>query len=111
MSILKKPYEISVWDDIWDSEKGQFIEKRLGVIGADYMTTQARVIEPSLVRKVNGEKKLTFKLYCYYVDNETGERVRNPYVDWLISERKIRLDYDGHNYAFLIKDIAENSSN
>ena len=26
MSILKKPYEISIWEDVWSSEQGKFIE-------------------------------------------------------------------------------------
>jgi hypothetical protein len=37
MSILKKPYEISVWDDVWDSDNNKFVEKKLGIIGADTM--------------------------------------------------------------------------
>ena len=49
MSILVKPYEISVWDDIWDSTadsgKGKFIEKRLGIIGSNKMTYQGYVRE------------------------------------------------------------------
>jgi hypothetical protein len=37
MSILKKPYEISVYDDILQND-GTFAEKRLGVIGSSEMT-------------------------------------------------------------------------
>jgi hypothetical protein len=37
MSILKKSYEISVWDDVWNGEK--FVEYKLGVIGSDLMET------------------------------------------------------------------------
>jgi hypothetical protein len=36
MSILIKPYKISVWDDIW--ENGKFIEKKLGTIGSNEMS-------------------------------------------------------------------------
>ena len=38
MSILKKPYEISVWEDEWEPSSGKFIEKRIFVIGSDKMT-------------------------------------------------------------------------
>jgi hypothetical protein len=97
MSILKKPYEISVWDDVWvpeaDEGKGKFVEKRLGVIGSDKMLSQSRAIEPNLIRNVNGIKKFSFKMYRYYVDNETGEKVENPFIDWLVSERKVKLKY------------------
>ena len=109
MSILKKPYTISVWDDVWDGEK--FVEKRLGVIGSDKMIAQCRAIEPNLVRNVNGSKKFSFKMYKHYVDTMTGEKVENPFIGWLISERKVKLEYKGKWYDFIIKDINENSSN
>jgi hypothetical protein len=35
MSILKKPYEISVWEDVWDNDKNKFVEKRIAIIGTD----------------------------------------------------------------------------
>jgi hypothetical protein len=50
-------------------------------------------------------------MYKKYTDPVTGEWVTNPFVDWLISERKIKLEYDGKWYDFIIKDINENSSN
>jgi hypothetical protein len=60
-------------------------------------------------------------MYKYYTDTMTGEKVKNPFIDWLISERKIKLKYGKHInseglevdtwYDFIIKDISENSSN
>jgi hypothetical protein len=41
----------------------------------------------------------------------TGEKVSNPFSDWLVSERKIKLYYENKWYDFIIKDIIENSSN
>jgi hypothetical protein len=38
MSILRKPYEIAVYDDVLQSD-GVFKEVRLGVIGKDTMTS------------------------------------------------------------------------
>ena len=37
MAVLKKPYELSVWDDVW--ENGSFAEKRIAIIGANTMTS------------------------------------------------------------------------
>ena len=111
MSILVKPYEISVWEDRWDSGQGKFVEIRLGVIGSDKMTAQCRAIEPNLVRNVNGTKKFSFKMYKQYVDTMTGEKVSNPFSDWLISERKVKLYYEDKWFDFIVKDIAESSSN
>lgn len=109
MSILKKPYEISVWDDVWQSDK--FVEKRLGIIGTDTMTSLNRALEPNLVRNVNGIKKFSFKMYKKYIDPITGKKVNNPFVDWLVSERKVKLKYDGEWYDFIVKNVNENSTN
>ena len=111
MSILKKPYEISVWDDVWSPTLLKFEEKRLGVIGSYDMLYQGRAIEPNLVRNVNGTKKFSFKMYRYFVDNETGEKVENPFINWLVSERKVKLHYKNKWYDFIVKNIVENSSN
>jgi hypothetical protein len=62
MSILKKPYEISVWEDVWDSTNNKFVEQRICVIGTDTMESQASALEPTLTRNVNGQVKFTFKM-------------------------------------------------
>jgi hypothetical protein len=49
-------------------------------------------------------------MYKYYVDTITGEEIQNPFSDWLINERKVKLEYDSEWYDFIIKDIEENSS-
>jgi hypothetical protein len=50
-------------------------------------------------------------MYKKYIDITTGEKIENPFTEWLVSERKVKLHYDGKWYDFVIKDIAENSSN
>jgi hypothetical protein len=40
MSILVKPYELSVWEDVLIN--GQLTEKKLVVIGSDKMAAQCR---------------------------------------------------------------------
>jgi hypothetical protein len=52
MSILRKPYTISVYEDVLVGDS--FQEKRLGVIGSDKMTSLNRTLEPNLIRNVNG---------------------------------------------------------
>lgn len=111
MSILRKPYEISVWDDVWSTTDSKFVEQRLGIIGSSEMESQSRAIEPELTRNVNGTKKFSFKLYKRYKDNITGETVENPFYGWLANERKVKLNYDGTWYDFVIKNISEPSSN
>jgi hypothetical protein len=118
MSILVKPYEIAVYDDVLIN--GEFVEQRLGVIGSNNMLYQGRAIEPVLTRNVNGTKSLTFKMYKYFIDNETGIRVENPFIGWLVNERKVKLKYGTYIdaqgqtqdrwYDFIIKNIDENSA-
>ena len=110
MSNLIKPYVISVWDDVWIEAESCFKEFRLGIIGADNMTYQGRALTPQLTRNVNGTKKLSFKMYKQFVDTVTGEKIVNPYVDLLINERKVKLEYDGKWFDFIVKDIVEKSS-
>lgn len=110
MAVLKKPYELSLWRDIWDDTNQWFDEQKICVIGSNDMLSQSRAIEPTLTRNVNGSKKLTFKMYKKYVDTITGETVHNPFVDMLISESKIKLNYNGKWFDFIIKNIIENSS-
>jgi hypothetical protein len=109
MSILTKDYEISVWEDRW--ENGDLVEKKVCTIGSNSMTSQSRAIEPVLTRNVNGTKKLSFKMYRFYRDNITGEKVDNPFAKELFNERKVKLKYDGVWYDFVVKNVVENSSN
>ena len=123
MSILKKPYEISIWDDIWDSASGKFVERRLAIIGSNKMTSPGRALEPTLTREVSGNRSFAFKMYKNYVDPLTGENVINPFVQYLVAERKVKLKYGKKIaivagveeevdcwYDFLIKNISEPSA-
>jgi hypothetical protein len=75
------------------------------------MEFPGRALEPELVRDINGQKKFSFKMYKYYTDPMTGEKCENPFMHWLVNERKVKLHYDEEWHDFIIKDINENSSN
>ena len=87
MATLKKPYEISLWEDILtfvyeDGSKSQekiesghgavvnqyYEEQKICIIGSDTMDTPVRAFQPKLVSKVNGENILTFDMYSHYYD-------------------------------------------
>ena len=110
MGKLIKPYEISIWDDVWDEQEGKFVEKYYATIGSNTMTSQNRALEPNLVRNANGTKKLTFKLCKKYKDNKTGVDTINPFTEILVSERKVKLKYKDKWYDFIVKNITEDSS-
>ena len=103
MSILNKPYEISIWEDVL--ENGVFVEHKICIIGSNEMTSQSRALSPKLVTNVNGTNTFTFSIYYCYKDNITGEKVDNPFIQFLTNERKIKLYYDDKWYDFIIKSI------
>ena len=134
MDIIKKPYELSLWEDVLtfiyedgeESEEkiidkhGQVIaqyykERLICVIGSDTMETPIRAVQSKLVSKVNGENTLTFNMYSHYYDEETEQYYRNPFVDKIINERKIKLRHgaigapDTKWYDLVIKNVQQSS--
>ena len=107
--LLIEPYEISVWEDIL-TQDGKFKENKLAVIGSNTMEGPNKVYGPVFNKKDNGEKTLTFSLkYKYFDPYNENEEVVNPFAALLINERKVKLNYDGQWYEFVIKDHTESS--
>lgn len=107
--ILKKPYEISVWENrlVTTDDDSYLEEVKLAVIGSDTMTAPNRVYSPILDVKNNGEQTLTFSLKYKYYDEEVGDFVVNPFTSFLFNERKVKLFYKDKWYEFIIKDFQE----
>ena len=105
-------YEISLWEDYPVTADGinYLDERKLCVIGSDTMTSQFRAFEPKLVTNVNGTSTFTFKMYSSYIDEITGEELKNPFMGLLINERKIKVLWKNEWYDLLIKNIEENSA-
>lgn len=87
-----------------------FDEKRKFIISCDDMRSFSRGREPSLKININGSKTFTFKMYYYYIDNETGEEVRNPYIDQIYNESRVKVYWYGEWYDFIVKNIVEDTS-
>ena len=136
MDLTKKPYEISLWEDILtfvyqDGEESQekitdghgkvvaqyYKERLICVIGSDTMNTPIRAFQPKLVSNINGENTFTFNMYLRYYDDEGEEYFTNPFIGLLVNERKVKLRYGalGKNdtkwYDLIIKNVQENSEN
>ena len=108
----KLPYEISIWDDTHLDNNGDtlpyFREKKIAIIASDTMDTPIMAFDKNLTESVNGSYKLTFKMYYKY--NDGGGLVDNPFIPYMVNERKVKLLYKNKWYEFLIKDIREESS-
>lgn len=113
-------YEISVWEDYFvpasGSIEGHYEERKLCIIGSNTMDDGSRALEPNLILNVNGTHTLSFKMYLFYIDTLTGERVDNPYVKLLVNERKIKVYWDNGQedendkwFDLVVKDISEDS--
>lgn len=134
MGVIKKPYEISLWEDMltFKYEDGTetegaienghgpvvhqyYKERKICIIGSDIMDTPIRATSPKLVSKVNGENILTFNMYSHYYDTDANEYFVNPFIGLIVNERKIKLRYGALGaegtkwYDFVIKNIQENS--
>lgn len=106
-------YEISLWEDYPDITPNSGIpflnERKLCVIGAHNMTSAARALEPKLVSNVNGTHTFTFRIYYRYNDEITGEENINPYLPYIINERKVKVLWKGVWYDLVIKKIEEDT--
>lgn len=121
MNVIKKPYEISIWEDELVNNESYnpnndlslnstyLKEKKLFVIGSDTMTGLNKVQSPKLTININGSHTLTFNLYKTYYDTELGDKVNNPFIPYLCNERKIKLKYENKWYDFIITKINKNS--
>ena len=77
-NILKKPYEISLWEDVLekvnikDSEtsevtvKQYYKESQVAIIGSDTMDTPIRAYNPILTQNTNGSSTLAFTINYKY---------------------------------------------
>jgi hypothetical protein len=144
-NIIKKPYEISLWEDIlvfrvryydkiskelkatkeyFDSlsefkpidntitEIDQYYkERKICIIGSNTLTTPIRAVKPKLVSNINGSNTLTFTMYLKYWNDDSEKLEDNPYISFLVNERKVKLKHDGKWYDFVLKEIKEDSNN
>lgn len=106
MAILKKDYELSVWDETL-GENGQKIEKKMVIIGAHDMEYLGRATKIKLKKELKGTQTLSFQLPSKFFDNKLGDYVHNEFCDYLFNERKLKLFHDGKWYEFYIKNISE----
>lgn len=85
-------------------------ETRVCTIGSNNSESPIRAINPKLVTNVNGSNTLTFTMYYMYWDEITNRLEWNPYMQYLTNERKVKLQYNGEWYDFVIKNISEDSA-
>lgn len=139
MDIFKKPYELSLWEDVLtfvisdndgniteyensipSGTTGNVVnqyykERKICIISSNTMDTPIRAINGKLNQKINGENVLTFELYSHYYDEDSEELLTNPYTGLIFNERKVKLRTGAEDsaevkwYDLVIKDIQEDS--
>jgi hypothetical protein len=66
-------------------------EYKLCTIGSNMMEAPFRAIDGKFTTKINGENVLNFNIYYKYMDIETGQLKSNPFLPYLVNERKVKL--------------------
>jgi hypothetical protein len=107
MSIFKVPYKLEVWEESYNSETRVWEEKRSVCLGAHDMDYSGAAYDIKFDENINGEKNLSFSLVGDYIDITTGKKTHNYLVDFLYNEAKVKLQYDGKWYDFIVKNISE----
>ena len=90
-------------------EREYFKEYKLAIIGSEKMSAPYRVINPVFTSNVNGTSSLSFSMYSKYYDTDEEKMVENPFIKYMINERKIKLKYENKWYDLVIKNISESS--
>lgn len=90
-------------------KKQYFDERKICDIGSNDNHSQIRAFEPQLTEDINGTHSFTFKLFYNYIDELTGEKLKNPIINYLSNERKIKVKWKNEWYDFIIKNSNEDS--
>jgi len=108
---LKRPYEVSVWEDVLveEEDKSYYKEVKIATIGSDQMTAPSRISNVIFIQNVNGQITLTFDLVHKYYDDLINDYIVNPLEKYLVNERKVKLFYNKEWYDFVIKTCEETS--
>ena len=110
---MRESYIIEIWKDVpqtYPSTTYTYIgEERVARIGSNTMTSWNRALQPQLRSNVNGTNTFTFLLYYTYINPETGEKEKNPFINLLSNETKIKIQWKGKWYDLLVKNIQESS--
>ena len=108
--LLRKPYEISIWEEEYISDGNYYKENKIAVIGSNTMDSPNKVYDPVLTENMNGEVTLTFSLKYKYYDPISEKEIINPFESFLVNERKVKLYYNNKWYDFIIKSHSESSN-
>ena len=105
--MLLKPYELSVWEEELDKSGEYYKENKIAVIASSTLDTPEAAHSLVLHKNVNGETTLTFSIQYRYFDPMSEEMVVNPFAQYLVNERKVKLKYDDQWYDFIIRNHVE----
>ena len=105
------PYSLELWDERFveatKTQPARWDEYRVVFLGGDSMDYPGKAYDIRFTKDVYGELKLEFSIDCVFTNTIGGESEKNYLVDYLFNEVKIKLQYDGEWYDFVLKDITE----
>ena len=93
----------------FSGEKEYFKEYKLATIGSEKMQAPYRAISPVFTQNINGTSSLSFSMYSKYYNQDSEMMQENPFIKYMVNERKIKLKYKNKWHDFVIKSISESS--
>lgn len=97
------------YQEYFSGEKEYFKEYKLATIGSEKMQAPYRAISPIFTQNTNGTSSLSFSMYSKYYDQDSEMLQENPFIKYMVNERKIKLKYKNEWHDFVIKSISESS--
>ena len=103
---ILKPLERKSTLSEHDLVQNQYLEEVcIATIGSNTMDTPIRAFNPILTEELNGSKTLTFQINYRYWDDEEEEFKLNPFINLLVNERKVKLQYGKEEVKYQLGDI------
>lgn len=100
-----------IYHSLFTEEREYFKENKIAVIGSEKMSTPYRAINPIFTQNTNGTSSLSFSMYSKYYDEDMETLVDNPFIKYMVNERKIKLKYKNKWHDLVIKNVSESSEN
>ena len=87
-----------------------FKEKKIAIIGTHTSNSETYAHSIKFKKNINGTSTLTFRLFINYIpEGETEER-KNPFINLITNDTKIKLKYQNEWTDLIVKEIVEYSS-
>ena len=87
-----------------------FKEKKVAIIGTDKTEGENFAHSIKLKKNINGTSTLTFRLFINYLPVGATKKVKNPFVNLITNDTKIKIKFQNEWTDLIVKEIVEYSA-